>query len=89
VLDTVTTTYTTTADPVFDQDGNLIEFRENTTTDSYSNSYRPYESGRIYFETIAPVSQAVPEPLTILGVGTACGIGTFFKRELKRQKKDQ
>lgn len=32
-------------------------------------------------------SQPVPEPLTILGVGTAVGFGTFFKRELAKKKK--
>lgn len=31
---------------------------------------------------------SVPEPLTLLGAGTALGFGTFFKRELsKKQKK--
>lgn len=34
--------------------------------------------------------EAVPEPLTMLGVGTAIGFGGFFKRELaKKQKKDK
>lgn len=33
---------------------------------------------------------AVPEPLTLLGTGTALGFGTFFKRELsKKQKKEK
>ena len=31
-------------------------------------------------------SQAVPEPLTILGTGTALGFGAFFKRKLKPSK---
>lgn len=33
---------------------------------------------------------AIPEPLTMLGVGTALGFGTFFKQQLaKNQKKDK
>ena len=31
----------------------------------------------------------VPEPLTILGAGTAVGFGAFFKRELNKSKKKQ
>jgi len=31
---------------------------------------------------------AVPEPLTVLGAGTAIGFGSFFKRQLsKKQRK--
>ncbi len=35
-------------------------------------------------------SKGIPEPLTILGAGTALGFGSFFKSKLnKKQKKDQ
>lgn len=32
-------------------------------------------------------SEAIPEPLTIMGVGTALGFGTFFKREFAKKRK--
>ena len=32
---------------------------------------------------------AIPEPLTILGAGTAAGFGAFFKHQLNRKKKDK
>ncbi len=42
------------------------------------------------FSSNNEVFEAVPEPLTLLGAGTALGFGTFFKRELsKKQKKEK
>ena len=34
-------------------------------------------------------SQPVPEPLTILGAGTAIGFGAFFKRKLAKKNQKQ
>ncbi|WP_227875697.1 all3515 family Zur-repressed PEP-CTERM protein [Aphanothece sacrum] len=42
------------------------------------------ESGEF---TINFQAESVPEPLTILGVGTALGFGSFFKRKLGQKKK--
>ncbi|MBW4684938.1 MAG: PEP-CTERM sorting domain-containing protein [Komarekiella atlantica HA4396-MV6] len=45
--------------------------------------FRAFASGSL-------TAQAVPEPLTILGVSTAIGFGSYFKRELsKKQKREK
>ena len=41
------------------------------------------------FAVVDSVSQTVPEPLTILGTGTAIIFGTTFKRQLNKAKKKQ
>ena len=33
------------------------------------------------------IPEPIPEPLTILGSGTACGFGALFKRQLNKNKK--
>ena len=35
------------------------------------------------------VLAAVPEPLTILGTGTAIGFGAFFKRQTSKKQKEK
>lgn len=51
-------------------------------------SINPTDSAQTSSVTFQVV--AVPEPLTLLGAGTALGFGTFFKRELsKKQKKEK
>lgn len=48
-------------------------------------------TGNFYMTIAVPTTTGtVPEPLTILGVGTAIGFGGFFKRQIsKKHKKDQ
>ena len=55
----------------------------------------PFYSGHVGLRTVdqevlysnIAYHQAVPEPLTILGAGTAIGFGTTFKRKLAQTKK--
>lgn len=50
----------------------------------------PKMTEKFKFSSNNEVFEAVPEPLTLLGAGTALGFGTFFKRELsKKQKKEK
>ena len=74
-------------DYIFDDEGNIIggdcyyevSVREVSLTDS----------GAISFTTNDPIER-IPEPLTIIGTGTAIGFGTFFKRQIgKKQQKDK
>ncbi len=44
--------------------------------------FRAFVSGSL-------TAKAVPEPLTILGVGTAIGFGSYFKRELSKKQNKQ
>lgn len=54
---------------------------EQFTGDSIPTIYDPSVS----FPTVFGTAQvAIPEPITILGVATALGFGTVFKRQLKR-----
>jgi hypothetical protein len=39
-------------------------------------------------QTSVPL-EVIPEPLTILGAGTAAGFGAFFKRQVAKKKKDE
>jgi hypothetical protein len=46
-----------------------------------------FNPGTIAFTTIEPIPPdraAIPEPMTVLGVGTAIGFGALFKRKLAR-----
>lgn len=47
------------------------------------------DSGNTYtVDDFTFVSSAIPEPLTILGVGTASAFGTFFKRKLSKNNQN-
>ncbi|GFE68550.1 PEP-CTERM sorting domain-containing protein [Chroococcus sp. FPU101] len=60
----------------------------NTNGTSTNNSGRPQNLSHASLFYVEP-SAAVPEPLTMLGVGAAAGFGAFFKKRLaKAQNKD-
>lgn len=42
-------------------------------------------NGELHAVLLTPISQPIPEPLTFLGLGTAAGLGAFFKREIKKK----
>lgn len=65
-------------------DYDIIRGEPMTSDRSYTS-----QEGLIAFVTLDPIPTAVPEPLTMLGVGTALGFGSFFKRELKRKQKSE
>lgn len=52
---------------------------------SVTRSFEP-ESTATFAFTATETFEAIPEPFTILGAGTALGFGTFFKRKLKPSK---
>lgn len=72
--------------PVFDDQGNIIGYQPEYQQIQNQYAGISYVSGDIGFTTIERI-EAVPEPLTMLGIGTACGFGSFFKRELNKKKK--
>lgn len=64
----------------FVQNGNLVN--QFITTEGQANSAEIF--GRL------ERADAIPEPLTILGAGTALGFGTFFKKQIsKKQSKEK
>ena len=62
--------------------GNLAEATNQYSADALLNGGLSSIGG-----TLSPIP--VPEPLTILGAGTAAGFGAIFKRELNKKKKAQ
>lgn len=61
------------------------KFNGNTIAEGYISANEIFDKG-----TFGITIASVPEPLTMLGVGTALGFGGFFKRQIsKKQKKDQ
>lgn len=56
--------------------GNLFKFTVPGENDDY-------QVKSITIETV----EAVPEPITMLGAGTALGFGTFFKKSLAKKRK--
>jgi hypothetical protein len=84
------------AQPLFFGDGNnpLYIGAGNHATADGTGFYRRNFAGYIDEVRISDVAlspnqflNGVPEPLNILGVGTAVGFGAFFKRELNKKKK--
>ena len=72
--------------PDFSSSGSIIEFGYLTSNSSgFSNSKQTVSGIDNWSVTV----NAVPEPLTILGAGTAAGFGTFFKRTMNKKKKDK
>ena len=53
---------------------------------SFSADNRFSSNSNVFFDA-DNLQVAVPEPLTILGAGTALGFGTFFKRKLSKKEK--
>ena len=61
----------------------------NFTTDSIT-IITPTPQSSTYFFSFDIEIRHIPEPLTILGAGTAVGFGAFFKRKLnQKQKQDR
>lgn len=88
LLDYHTTVIDLVSVPIYDDDGNLINVvLQEKVIDEFDISSHPFTSGNINFTTIHPIVGVVPEPFTILGVGTALGFGSFFKRELRKKNK--
>ncbi len=73
---------------VLDEPNNFDENENYTAMNQHVPGGWNDVDGTEAFQGIIEV-QAVPEPLTILGAGTALGFGTFFKRKLaKKQNKN-
>lgn len=62
----------------FQQNGALVD--QFITYENQANSAQ-------IFGSLVKTQQAVPEPLTMLGVGTAMGFGTLFKRKMAKTAK--
>jgi hypothetical protein len=58
-------------------------FRKSTTPSGVTDGVNGFADLRAEVE----YTYAVPEPMTMLGVGTALGFGTLFKRKLARKSK--
>ncbi|MGK7954824.1 MAG: PEP-CTERM sorting domain-containing protein [Crocosphaera sp.] len=78
-----------TENPNFSIDGSIITFGYMTTNGSRSRGTadRFTVSGLDNF-SVTVNHNVVPEPLTILGAGTAVAFGTGFKRKLGKAKKN-
>jgi hypothetical protein len=65
-----------------------ISTRATLTADDLNNTNGFFEGGVLEFSVQSPTftEAHVPEPLTMLGVGTAVGFGAMFKRQLSKNK---
>ncbi|MDJ0845014.1 PEP-CTERM sorting domain-containing protein [Crocosphaera sp.] len=73
------------AESNYSDDIRRINLTTSTQTALFNNIYPRYNAGPM---DLAAVVKPVPEPLTILGTGTAIAFGTGFKRQLGKAKKN-
>lgn len=78
---------------IYDGAGNLTFQTNNTTVAEVEQLLADGDSlinmtfsGALFTATTGTTTAVVPEPLTILGLGTALGFGGFFKRKLNQSK---
>ena len=71
----------------FSDDIRRINLTTSTQTALFNNIYSSYNAGPMDLAAVVTVTQPIPEPLTILGAGTAIAFGAGFKRKLAKAKK--